>query len=56
MKESEIQDQIRLILGSDPAGVWWRNSVGSIQVGARIAWIPGRAAHADCWPEKAMAQ
>jgi hypothetical protein len=28
VSEAQIQDDVRLILGADPAGVWWRNNVG----------------------------
>lgn len=28
MIESQLMDRIRLVLGSDPAGCWWRNNTG----------------------------
>lgn len=28
MTESLLMDRVRLVLGSDPAGCWWRNNVG----------------------------
>lgn len=28
MTELQIQDAVRLVLGADRAGVWWRNNVG----------------------------
>lgn len=31
MTESLLQDRIRLILGADSAGCWWRNNVGVAQ-------------------------
>jgi len=30
--ESLIQDRVRLILGADPDGCWWRNNVGVAEV------------------------
>ena len=32
MTESQLQDRIRLVLGSDPAGCWWRNNCGVAEV------------------------
>lgn len=29
MTEGQIQDAVRLVLGADPAGVWWRNNIGT---------------------------
>lgn len=28
MTEAQLQDRVRLVLGADRAGVWWRNNVG----------------------------
>jgi hypothetical protein len=28
MTEGQLQDAIRLVLGANPDGVWWRNNVG----------------------------
>lgn len=47
MTESQIQDRIRLVLGADPAGAWWRNNVGVAKTdrGAtvRFGLFPGSA-------------
>jgi hypothetical protein len=45
--ESLLQDRVRLILGADRAGVWWRNNVGvaTTDRGAKIRFglFPGSA-------------
>lgn len=28
LSESQLMDRVRLILGSEPDGVWWRNNTG----------------------------
>ena len=28
MTESQLMDRVRLVLGSDSSGVWWRNNTG----------------------------
>lgn len=36
MSESQLQDAIRLVLGQDPDGCWWRNNCG-------LAWMKNGA-------------
>lgn len=47
MTEGQLQDRVRLVLGADQAGVWWRNNVGLAKTerGAAIRFglFPGSA-------------
>lgn len=48
MKESQLQDLIRLVLGSDPAGVWWRNNIGVAEIrGYKVRFGVGGAGGSD---------
>jgi len=46
--ESQLQDRIRLVLGADPAGVWWRNNIGVAEIrGYRVRFGVGGAGGSD---------
>lgn len=48
MIESQLQDRVRLILGADPAGVWWRNNTGVAEIrGHRVRYGVGNPGGAD---------
>jgi hypothetical protein len=48
MTESALQDRIRLVLGADPAGVWWRNNIGVAELrGHKVRFGVGGPGGAD---------
>lgn len=49
MTEAQIQDAVRLVLGADPDGVWWRNNIGTaiLTGGARVKYGIGNPGGAD---------
>lgn len=48
LRESQIQDAVRLVLGAEPDAVWWRNNIGRAQLhGHTIAFGVGGPGGAD---------
>lgn len=47
-RESQIQDDVRLVLGAEPEGCWWRNNIGRAELhGHTIAFGVGGPGGAD---------
>lgn len=48
MTEGQLMDAVRLVLGSEPAGCWWRNNIGTAQLhGHTVRFGVGNPGGAD---------